>query len=193
VTIPSKAPARSAAAPRCAPHIVAVLTSARSSSARPLSIPPGPGSRGGFSLFNWWFSPARPARRMPPSGEHSSPASCSLCSRDLRLLTAPFGRRSLPRPSLRSGLASLATDQSGRAASGRSGRLVSTPAPSTLSVASSAGRRTRNRLVCWPLASGGSPRGAGKLPSKTRARFAPKGGSRRRKRARAGERMSCAM
>jgi hypothetical protein len=23
-----------------------------------------------YSLFNWWFSTARPARRMPPSGEH---------------------------------------------------------------------------------------------------------------------------
>ena len=35
---------------------------------------------------------ARPARRVPPSGEHSSPASRSLRSRALRVLTAPVGR-----------------------------------------------------------------------------------------------------
>ncbi len=109
-----------------------------------------------FSLFDWWFSLARPARRMPPS-------------------------------------ASLATDQSGHAASGRSGHLVSTPAPSALSVASPAGRRTRNRLVCWTLAPGGSTRGAGRVPSKTRARFAPRGTLAKAQASARRRRISCAV
>jgi len=96
----------------------------------------------------------------------------------LRVLTAPSGHRSHRGAPCGRASGSLATDHSGRAAlcsrlrrsaeprryaprTRRSGRLVSTPAPSGLSVASPCGRRTRNRLACWPLAPGRSARAAG--------------------------------
>ncbi len=143
VWIASKAPARSTAASRCAPLCVTVLTSPRSSSARPLSIPPSSDDQ-----------VSSPTVLTGDSLRHAPLAAC-------RLPVSTAHRR--PTHCVRGTSASLATDQSGHAASGRSGHLVSTPAPSALSVASPAGRRTRNRLVCWALASGGSPRGAGTI------------------------------
>ncbi len=76
----------------------------------------------------------------------------------------------------------LATDHSGRATHcvRRSGRLVSTPAPSALSVASPCGRRTRNRLACWALASAVAFRAGSFATNHRRARFAPGGRLRRR-------------
>jgi hypothetical protein len=100
-----------------------------------------------------------------------------LAATALRLLTAPCGRRS-HRGALRSRLASLATDHSGHAGALRTAspfraKMDVPSAPALHPFGSCGPRRSRPRRTSlrrgergmrWPLAPGGSPRGAGGCP-----------------------------